>query len=268
MLMEINTLDTSEVLQIYDFLVSEFARTEDPIDPVGVRDINLLESAVYRQNVSNGSVLKYRTPIYNAASLGYGICNNHPFYNGNKRTALVSILAHLDKNKLSLFQVGEDKLYDFMIAVAEHRIAELTAEKLNINIVFEPGETDSDVEVRMMGRWLTYHAAPVKRGEDRKITYQELRKILRRFSYDLVNPSSARIHIVRVNRDGTSTNVHSVYYPGEMREVSLTVIKAVRARCRLREEDGIDSEAFYWNALQISEFVNKHRLVLRRLADA
>jgi hypothetical protein len=155
-----------------------------------------------------------------------------------------------------------------MISVANHRIAEWTAEKLNQDIIFEPGETDSDVEVRMMGRWLAYHAAQVRRGEDRKITYQELRKILRRFGYDLVNPSSARIHIVRMNKDGTSTNIHSISYHGETREVSLTAIKSIRMRCRLREEDGVDSDSFYWNALQVSEFVNKHRLVLRRLADA
>lgn len=266
--MEFSTLDTAEILQIYDYLVNEFARTEDPIEPVGVRDMNLLESAVYRQSVGNGSLLKYRTPVYNAASLGYGICNNHPFYNGNKRTALVSILAHLDKNKLSLWQVDESELYDFMISVANHAIAEWTAEKLNIDIIFEPGETDSDVEVRMMGRWLAYHAAQVRRGEDRVITYQELRKILRRFGYDLVNPSNARIRIVKSNKDGTLTNIHSIYYPGEAREVSLGAVKSVRARCRLREEDGIDSDSFYWNALQISEFVNRHRLVLRRLADA
>ena len=159
-------------------------------------------------------------------------------------------------------------LYDFMISVANHSIAEWTAEKLNIDIVFEPGDSDSDVEVRMMGRWLAYHASQVRRGEDKVITYQELRKILRRFGYDLVNPSSARIRIVKTNRDGTLTNIHSVYYPGEAREVSLGAIKSIRARCKLREEDGVDSDSFYRNALQVSEFVNRHRLVLRRLADA
>jgi death-on-curing family protein len=114
----VHTLDTSEILQIYDYLVEEFAQTEDPIDPAGVADVNLLESAIYRQYVGNGITLKYATPIYNAAMLGYGLCNDHPFYNGNKRTALVSILAHLDKNKLSLWQVSQDQLYDFMISVA------------------------------------------------------------------------------------------------------------------------------------------------------
>lgn len=266
--MDIYTLDASEVLQIYDYLVDEFARTEDPIVPAGVRDANLLESAIFRQNVSHGSVLKYDTPIHNAATLGYGICNNHPFYNGNKRTALVSILAHLDKNKLSLWQVSENELYEFMISVADHRIAEWVAEQLNEDITFESGETDSDVEVRMMRDWLTSHSAQIRRGEDRKVTYQELRKILQRFGYDLISPSGARIHIVRLNQDGTTTNVHSIHYPGEKREVSLTNVKAVRKRCGLREEDGVDSDTFYWGALPIPEFVNTHRLVLRRLADS
>jgi prophage maintenance system killer protein len=101
--MKIHTLDTSEVLSIFYYLVEEFAQTEDPIEPVGIRDENLLESAVFRQDVSLGSVLKYDTPISNAATLAYGICNDHLFYNGNKRTALISILAHLDKNRFSLW---------------------------------------------------------------------------------------------------------------------------------------------------------------------
>src|SRR5580698_3594419 len=110
--MPIYTLSSEEVLQVYDYLVEEFARGDDPIKPTGVRDMNLLRSSVDRQGVSIGSRLKYDTPVYSAATLGYGICNNHPFYNGNKRTALVSILAHLDKNKLSLWNADEDKLYD------------------------------------------------------------------------------------------------------------------------------------------------------------
>jgi hypothetical protein len=139
---------------------------------------------------------------------------------------------------------------------------------LNKEIEFEPGETDSDIEVRMMRDWLSYHAAEVQRGEDREITYRELRKILQRFGCDLISPAKARIRIVRNNDDGTTTNVHSIYYPGERREVSLTIIKVVRSRCGLREEDGVDSDTFYWNAIPISEFVNKYRLVLRRLADS
>ena len=266
-IVEFNILDVSEILQIYDYLVNEFAATDDPIEPAGIRDDNLLASAVSRQSVGFGSLFKYASPVENAASLGYGICNDHPFYNGNKRTALVAMLAHLDKNKLSLWQVGETELYEFMISIASHRVAEWVAEQLDAEITFRENEDDSDVEVRMMSDWLSKHAAPVQRGEHKVITYRELRRILQRFGYDLVHPSGSKIRIVKDMGDEAPTNIHSIYYPGENREVSLTVIKSVRKRCDLREEDGVDSETFYGDAIPISDFVNRYRLVLRRLAN-
>src|SRR5690242_14956472 len=165
--MTVNTLSVSEILQIYDYLVIDFADSGDPIEPVGVRDMNLLESAVSRQHVGTGGVMKYATPITNAASLGYGICNNHPFFNGNKRTALVSILAHLDRNKLSLWGVDQNALYEFMLAVAQHQVVEWVAESSGQDFEFRDGESDSDIEVRTMSEWLTSHANAVVRGEQR-----------------------------------------------------------------------------------------------------
>ncbi len=68
------------------------------------------------------ATLKYPDPILNAATLLYGICNDHPFHNGNKRTALVSALAHLDKNNLILRATKQTELFNLMIAVADHAL--------------------------------------------------------------------------------------------------------------------------------------------------
>jgi prophage maintenance system killer protein len=81
--MELQFLDTDDVRRIYDVLVEDFTQSSDPIEPVGVRDDHLLEPAVSRQYVSSGEILKYKTPEENAATLAYGLCNNHPFFNGN-----------------------------------------------------------------------------------------------------------------------------------------------------------------------------------------
>ena len=97
--MELKTLNVEEVLRIHDILVEDFLASNDPISPAGVRSEQLLESAVSRQWTGLGQILKYPTPVESAATLLYGICGDHPFHNGNKRTALVSMLAHLDKNK-------------------------------------------------------------------------------------------------------------------------------------------------------------------------
>src|SRR5262249_14431063 len=95
-------LSTDEVLRIHDRVCADFGTTADPIAPAGVRDPKLLESAVARQRVGFGPFLKYSDPFDNAATLTFGVCCNHAFHNGNKRTALVSMLAHLDANKHTL----------------------------------------------------------------------------------------------------------------------------------------------------------------------
>ena len=81
--MDLQFLDTDDVRRIYDVLVEDFTQSSDPIEPAGVRDDHLLEPAVSRQYVSSGEILKYKTPEENAATLAYGLCNNHPFFNGN-----------------------------------------------------------------------------------------------------------------------------------------------------------------------------------------
>ncbi len=55
----------------------------------GVRDLGLLESALARPL----NLLAYGEPDFAelAASYGYGIARNHPFVDGNKRTAFVSV---------------------------------------------------------------------------------------------------------------------------------------------------------------------------------
>jgi prophage maintenance system killer protein len=82
-------LTIDEVLHLHDRVCRDFARSNDPVDTPGPRDLGLLESAVARQQTGAGEFLKYSSVYSNAATLTFGLCCNHPFHNGNKRTALV-----------------------------------------------------------------------------------------------------------------------------------------------------------------------------------
>ena len=55
---------------------------------IGVRDLNLLGSAIGRQSASFGGKTKYTNPVDICATLFYGLVKNHSFSDGNKRTAL------------------------------------------------------------------------------------------------------------------------------------------------------------------------------------
>src|SRR5579859_1168409 len=120
--MDLKTLSTDEVLSINQKLVEDFRKSNTPIFPEGVKSQNLLESAVDRQNAGWGEKLKYPTVAENASTLLYGLCCNHPFHNGNKRTALVCMLAHLDKNGKILRGVNHSELMNLLTDVAGHTI--------------------------------------------------------------------------------------------------------------------------------------------------
>jgi len=259
------TLTREEVLRIHERLVIDFAETADPISPSGVRSDALLDSAVARQHAGLGTRLKYETPQENAATLLYGLCMDHPFHNGNKRTALVAMLAHLDRNRRTLFHVSQNDLFKLMISVASHEIVPVSA----------GDRPDADAEVEAIASWIRKHSARVERGEH-PITFRHLARILSGFGYRLENPQGNAIDVVKIESETkglfriTTTQVRkrigNIAYPGENRTVPLRTIKYVRRLCGLREEDGIDSASFYDDLEIVDAFINEYRTVLRRLA--
>jgi death-on-curing protein len=68
----------------------------------GIRDTELLESAVMNCYQSFGDDDLYPTVIEKAARMAFGICKNHPFADGNKRTAVAAMLVILRVNDVSL----------------------------------------------------------------------------------------------------------------------------------------------------------------------
>src|SRR5688500_11281699 len=54
------------------------------------------------------------------SSQQWAVIKNHPFHNGNKRTALVCLLVHLDRNKLIFREhVNHVDVYEFVKRIAE-----------------------------------------------------------------------------------------------------------------------------------------------------
>jgi death-on-curing protein len=83
------------ILAIHDEQIAEHGGAE------GVRDMALLESALARPQ-NHAAYASPDMPAL-AAALGFGLSRNHPFVDGNKRTAFVAIETFLDLNALDLF---------------------------------------------------------------------------------------------------------------------------------------------------------------------
>ncbi len=83
----------------------------------GVRDLSLLSSALAMPESSFEGKYLHDDIIVMAAAYGYHICQNHPFIDGNKRTALASALVFLDLNGTELDD-PQGRLYTAMMLVA------------------------------------------------------------------------------------------------------------------------------------------------------
>ena len=69
-----------------------------------------------------GEIFLHETIFEMAAAYLYGICRNHPFVDGNKRTAVATALEFLGMNDIKV-HASEDDFYDLVIGVAERRIS-------------------------------------------------------------------------------------------------------------------------------------------------
>lgn len=270
------TLSVDEdVLSIYGVLVEDFADTRDPISPAGVRDRGLLESAVHRQFTGFEGRLKYDHPLLSAASLAYGLCCDHPFYNGNKRTALVSMLVHLDRNGFTLPGVSQADLYDLMIAIADHKLA---SEKDRRRRGEEAGRPSPDEEVQSIFRWLRERAERIERGE-RVITYRQLRQALAQFNIEVAVVDANRAELARFEErmsglpflrkaQRVRVKLATVGYRDEGTDIPKSELKRIRELCGLTEQKGVDSRAFYSTGVVVDAFICRYRRVLQRLAKA
>lgn len=73
---------------------------------LGIRDHHLLESAVSAPQASFGGQSPYVDLIEIAAAYLFYLCKNHPFIDGNKRTALASCLLFMELNGIEPYEDG------------------------------------------------------------------------------------------------------------------------------------------------------------------
>jgi death-on-curing protein len=66
----------------------------------GLRDLPLLESAVAAPQATMMGSPMFSDPLEIAAAYLFYLCSNHPFVDGNKRTALAAWLVFLSENGL------------------------------------------------------------------------------------------------------------------------------------------------------------------------
>jgi len=89
----------------------------------GIRDESLLDSAVAAPQATMMGQPMFREPVEVAAAYLFYLCRNHPFIDGNKRTALATCLVFLSEiGYLSQEKLDADVWEQLVLDVAASRI--------------------------------------------------------------------------------------------------------------------------------------------------
>jgi len=129
-----------------------------------------------------------------AATLLYGIIKDHPFIDANKRTAFLSVLFLLQKMHRCP-KITHKELEDFTVKVSEDAFAKA---RRYAKLV----KKGDDPEIR----YIAYFLRKNTRQIDKRfyvVTYKELKSILHRYGFDLVNPKNNYIDITRREKSGS-----------------------------------------------------------------
>lgn len=109
---ECTFLSLSEVLEIHQDQITRYDGS------LGVRDLELLKSALGMPAASFGGEYLH-TDIYEmTAAYLFHIVKNHPFIDGNKRVGAVAALVFLALNGYD-FTAPQEKFADFVLSVAK-----------------------------------------------------------------------------------------------------------------------------------------------------
>ncbi len=104
-------LEWDQVVRLHRSLLGAYGGAD------GLRDEGMLASAIEQPRAAFGGGYLHEDLFEMAAAYLFHIAGNHPFVDGNKRTAAASAIVFLELNGVEI-EADQDGLYDITIAVA------------------------------------------------------------------------------------------------------------------------------------------------------
>lgn len=118
---EIQFLTFADIVEIHKYQIENFGGAD------GLRDIELLKSAIGMPESTFGGAFLHPTIYEMAAAYLYHLVENHPFVDGNKRVGAMAALIFLDINNIE-FDAPESLFTEMVLKVASGKMlkAEIT----------------------------------------------------------------------------------------------------------------------------------------------
>ena len=105
-----------QVLAVHERAIQKYGGSS------GIRDTGMLQSAIYRPFATFDGQDLYPDIYLKAGALIQSIVKNHPFIDGNKRTAFITTYNFLALNGIKI-TTGKREIVKFMVSVANKNLS-------------------------------------------------------------------------------------------------------------------------------------------------
>jgi death on curing protein len=120
-------LTLAEVVEVHTDQITRYG------GPDGLRNIGLLESALAQPEASFAGEWLHQDLFEMAAAYAHHLCQNHPFIDGNKRTALACALVFLELNGITVVD-SKGSLKNVMLNIAAGKMSKKSLAKIFRNL--------------------------------------------------------------------------------------------------------------------------------------
>lgn len=247
------------------FLIADYFISEGEEVHYGIKNYNLLASAVDRQFVGFCGKDKWTDHYHKMATLYFGLNKDHAFEDGNKRVALLALLLYLDRVNLTIV-CPKKEFEELSVRVA--------ANQLHLYKQFNKFSKGDDAEVRFIA-WMIRKNTRQKDKRVYSITFAELDQRLHKYGYWLEYDKGVA-DVCKYKKDSIIdyfrvkkkvVKVIQIGYPGAKRQVNIKALKEVLKATNLDEKHGVDSQVFFYGAIPEYKLIDEYRHPLRRLKD-
>ncbi len=257
-------LSEYEVMKAH-YILSDYFLSEGESVRFGIHDFGLLSSAVSRQCVAFGGKEKWNTPIQKIATLVFGLVKDHAFNDGNKRTALLSMLLALNKNKRQA-DCKKEVFETLLVRIAANKLSDYNEFK-NFN--------GPDAEVEFIADFIRRKTRKVD-ASSHSLTYEEFNTKLKKYNVWLGDPSGNYINVYQtkttpkrlfVRQQSKNDRILQIGFRSWKSQVSQKDLKNVLRVAKLTSDYGVDSRVFYYGAEPEYKLIEEYYPILKRLKD-
>lgn len=275
-------LDSKSVIELHELLSNNIHLLEemDPVEPRGIKNFGMLESAVSRQTVGSANYYKYPDLFSNAATLVFGIIKNHAFHNGNKRAGLLVLVKHLYINGYVLSPtLNSEELYEILIAIADSSIPAFFQKYVRkysfIRSKDEKKETEweVDTQIRYFSFWIKKNSKAKESTIKGDVRLAELKKVLDNKNIKMnQNGSTLDVYIEKENKFlgftvGTKTQQRKSYSIGNNRTtIGRPTLAILRRDFNLTKMHGIDDTFFYDDEAFLDSEIKTYKKIIYQLS--